>query len=157
LQGPFDGPKFDFFNDTVYQWWYFDVVSSILDSSVTVEFQVGSALALGLGSPEILTYVSVTGKLPNGTLFDIASIPANNITIQTVGQGSSGIWNGSGCSWTGTPDLSKYSLTLNAPEFGIQGTISLTSVSIKASFAMFLHFKFPTAAVCRKKLEVVLI
>lgn len=131
LQGPFDGPKFDFFNSTVYQWWYFDVVSSNLDSSVAVEFQVGSELALGLGNlSEVLTYVSVSGKFPNGTLFDVGAIPADNITIQTVGQGSSGVWVDSGCSWTGTPDLSQYSLTLNAPAFGVHGTILLNSVSI---------------------------
>jgi hypothetical protein len=131
LQGPFDGPKFEFFNSTVYQWWYLDIVSSILDSSVAVEFQVGSELALGLGNlSEILIYVSVSGKFPNGTLFDVAAISANNITIQTVGQGSSGIRIDSGCSWTGTPDLSQYSLTLDAPAFGVHGTILLNSVSI---------------------------
>jgi hypothetical protein len=132
LQGPFDGPKFDFINDTVYQWWYFDVVSSDLKSSITVEFSVGSNLALGFGNAsEVLTYVGVDGKFPNGTLFSIPAIPAENITIQTVGQGSSGVWHGSGCSWSGTPDLSEYSLTFDAPEFGVQGSIFLESVRIK--------------------------
>lgn len=131
LQGPLDGPKFDFINSTVYQWWYFDVVSSDLESSITIEFQVGSDLALGFGNlTEISTVVSVDGKFPNGTLFNIPAIPAENITIYTVGQGSTGVWSGSGCSWTGTPDLSQYSLNLDAAEFGVQGTVLLTSVSI---------------------------
>jgi hypothetical protein len=154
LQGPFDGPKFDFINDTVYQWWYFDVVSSNLDSSITVEFQFGSELALGFGNlPEILTYVTVDGKFPNGTLFNINAIPAENITINTVGQGSSGVWGGSGCTWTGTPDLSEYSLTMDAPEFGVQGTVLLKSVSMKASFRIFIHVKCHMAAACARSLQ----
>lgn len=108
------------------------MVSSNLESCITVEFNVGSDLAQGFGNvSEILTYVTVNGKFPNGTLFDIQAIPAENITIQTVGQGSSGAWEGSGCSWRGTPDLSEYILTLDAPEFGIQGSVSLESVRIK--------------------------
>jgi hypothetical protein len=48
---------------------------------------------LGFGNlTEVLTYVTVNGKFPNGTLLDINPIPAENITINTVGQGSSGVW-----------------------------------------------------------------
>ncbi|KAH8706047.1 hypothetical protein BGW36DRAFT_354426 [Talaromyces proteolyticus] len=130
LEGPIDGPKFDYINSTVYQWWYFDVVSSDLESCLTVQFNIGSELALGFGNAsEILPYVAINGKFPNGTLFDMASVPATNITIQTIGQGSSGVWEGTGCSWEGTPDLSEYVLTLNAPEQGIQGSVYLKSIS----------------------------
>jgi hypothetical protein len=38
LQSPLDGVKFDFINGTSYQWWYFDVVSYDLLSSIRVRF-----------------------------------------------------------------------------------------------------------------------
>jgi hypothetical protein len=129
LQSPLDGVKFDFINGSSYQWWYFDVVSYDLLSSITVTFNIGSNVGSSSAS-EIPTYVSVDGKLPNGELFSISAIPATNITVNTVGQGSSSLWEGSesSCSWNGTPDLSTYKITIVAPEYGIQGSIIINSV-----------------------------
>jgi hypothetical protein len=129
LQSPLDWVKFDFINGTSYQWWYFDVVSYDLLSSITVTFNIGSNVGSSSAS-EIPTYVSVDGKLPNGELFSISAIPATNITVNSVGQGSSSLWEGSGssCSWNGTPDLSTYKITIAAPEYGIQGSIIINSV-----------------------------
>jgi hypothetical protein len=129
LQSPLDGVKFDFINGTSYQWWYFDVVSYDLQSSITVTFYIGSNVGSSNAS-EIPTYVSVDGKLPSGQVFSIPSIPATDITINTLGQGSSSLWEGSGssCSWIGTPDLSMYKVSIAAPEYGIQGSIILNSV-----------------------------
>jgi hypothetical protein len=129
LQSPLDAVKFDFINGTSYQWWYFDVVSFDLLSSITVTFNIGSNV--GSSNPsEIPTYVSVDGKLPDGELFSISAIPATNITINTDGQGSSSLWEGPGftCSWNGTPDLSVYKVMIAAPEYGIQGSITINSV-----------------------------
>jgi hypothetical protein len=129
LQSPLDAVKFDFINGTSYQWWYFDVVSYDLLSSITVTFNIGSNVGSS-NTSEIPTYVSVDGKLPNGELFSISAIPATNITVNTDGQGSSSLWEGSGstCSWDGTPDLSVYKVTIAAPEYGIQGSITINSV-----------------------------
>lgn len=129
LQSPLDGVKFDFINRTSYQWWYFDVVSYDLLSSITVTFNIGSNVGSSSDS-EIPTYVSVDGKLPSGDLFSISMIPATNITVSTVGQGSSSLWEGLGsnCSWTGTPDLAMYNVTIAAPGYGNQGSIAINSV-----------------------------
>jgi hypothetical protein len=91
LQSPWDGVKFDFINGTSYQQWYFDVVSYDLLSSITVEFNIHTPPGSSIAS-EIPAYVSVNGKLPNGELFSISAIPATNITVNTVGQGSSRYW-----------------------------------------------------------------
>jgi hypothetical protein len=129
LQSPLDAVKFDFINGTSYQWWYFDVVSYDLLSAIAVTFNIGSNV--GSSDPsEVPVYISVDGKLPDGKLFSISAIPATNITVNTNGQGSSSVWEGSGStiSWDGTPDLSVYKLTITAPEYGIQGVITLNSV-----------------------------
>jgi hypothetical protein len=77
LQSPLDAVKFDFINRTSYQWWYFDVVSYDLLSSIIVTFTIGSNV--GSSNPsEKPTYVSVDGKLPSGELFSISAIPATN-------------------------------------------------------------------------------
>lgn len=130
LQSPLDAVKFDFINGTSYQWWYFDVVSYDLQSSITFTFYIGSYVEPNNNPSEVPTYVGVDGKFPNDRLFSIPVIPVTDITINTVGQGSSSLWEGlaSSCSWTGTADLSMYEITIAAPEYGVDGSIILNSV-----------------------------
>jgi hypothetical protein len=125
LQSPLDAVKFDLINETSYQWWYFDVVSYDLQSSITFTFYIGSFLEPNNNLSEIPTYVGVDGKLPNGELFSIPVIPVTDITINTVGQGSSSLWKGSAssCNWTGTPDLFMYEITIAALEYGVEGSM----------------------------------
>jgi hypothetical protein len=151
LQSPLDGVKFDFINGTSYQWWYFDVVSYDLQSSITFTFYIGSFDVPNSDPSEIPTFVGVDGILPNGQLFSIPVIPVTDITINTVGQGSTSLWEGSAssCGWIGSPDLSMYEITIAAPEYGVQGSLTLNSVrNLISSTSLNLphlpaHHRFP--------------
>lgn len=65
-------------------------------------------------------------RFANGTNGTVV-LPANGATVTTVGQGSSGIFNGTGWSWAGSPDLSYYKITLDSPESGLVGSFILKS------------------------------
>jgi hypothetical protein len=125
----FDAPKVRPINSTSWDLWYFDAVS--LDSNASVVIVFFTATSDGfqlLGDQPNVTSVSITGSFPNGTLFG-AGIEADGAVITTIGQGSTGIFKGTGCSWAGQSDLSKYVVTIDAPSLGITGSLVLHSVS----------------------------
>lgn len=122
-----DGPKVHPINRTVFEWWYFDVVSYDLRSSVVVTFFTGNPLSNTTGPPLAPNYIQITVSFPNGTDIQI-ELPAEQVTIVSVSNGSSGQYEGAG-DWIGSPDLSQYALRLYAPSRGVFGQIFFTSVS----------------------------
>jgi Diels-Alderase, C-terminal domain len=113
------------FNSTSYELWLFDAVTQDGQSSIAVVF----FRMVDPSSPS-LDYVEVTIAYPNGTIFD-QSFPANFSSVTTDGFGASGVWDGVG-SFSGSPDLSVYSFSINTST--VQGTYTVES-SARAHYA----------------------
>jgi hypothetical protein len=127
--GYLDGPQLSAVNSSSYEWWYFDAVSSDLLSSITIVFY--TALASGFGFITPTTDVTVVGLdfvFPNGTT-DSIMLSASEAVITTEGQGSSADFKKSGAKWEGSPNLSWYTIKINAPESGVVGTFRLNSLA----------------------------
>lgn len=125
---PFDGPKVTPINSTTFDWWYFDVVDKNASQSLTVAFYSASNTALAfLPELESLNFVHVSGILPNGTRF-VSVIPAKDSPVRTVGEGSSGSWEGTGFNWKGSPSLDHYDIKANDASVGYKGVMKLKSV-----------------------------
>jgi hypothetical protein len=56
-------------------------------------------------------------------------VPAGAAAINTFSEGSTGFWSGTGSSWAGSPDLSKFMLTFDVPRENIKGIVDVISVS----------------------------
>ncbi|KAJ7278909.1 hypothetical protein C8J57DRAFT_980763, partial [Mycena rebaudengoi] len=125
--GP-EAPKVHPVNASVFDWWYFDVVSTDPTSlaSVVVLFYTTTADAFvpGIGTGPVSAQIAVS--FPNGTLFTV-NAEAEGATV-TVGETSaSGVWHGTGFQWS-SPDPSEWIVTINAPIIGVKGTIKLHSI-----------------------------
>ncbi|GBE84143.1 hypothetical protein SCP_0601210 [Sparassis crispa] len=111
---PFDGQYLAAnSSNTQTEWWYIQGVSEPvgdeLPSSVTVTFYQGNVLYTSpAGSTEPEFTISIDGFLSNGTAYNV-NIPTTTGTITTEGQAVDGTWG------------------LNSPEYGISGSIVLTS------------------------------
>ncbi|EEU33822.1 uncharacterized protein NECHADRAFT_89104 [Fusarium vanettenii 77-13-4] len=126
---PFDGPKVIPINSTTFDWWYFDVVAKDASQSLTVAFYTAPKTALAfLPELDTLNFVHVSGVFPNGTRF-VSIIPAQDSQVRTVGDGSSGSWEGTGFSWQGSPTLDHYRIAANNASLGYKGYIKLKSVA----------------------------
>jgi hypothetical protein len=123
-----DVPKVKPINATAYDCWYFDAVSVDAKTAVVVAFYTAwSATVQALLNNTTVTWITLNVQFPNGTAY-AATLPATTATIQTVGQGSVGLFQGSGFGWTGSPSLSQYVISVDAPSAGIKGTFELKSV-----------------------------
>jgi hypothetical protein len=123
-----DAPKVIPINASAYDWWYFDAVSDDAEESIVILFYTISVGGFLFGAnPTTVDSVSINAQFRNGTSFS-ASIPASNATIVVVEDGTSGDFGGTGCSWTSTPNMTQYLITVDAPSYGIQGTFQLDSV-----------------------------
>ncbi len=126
-----DGPKLSAINGTVFEWWYFDVVSHDLKSSIALTFftDTASGFPFSIRPSTDVTTVAISGTYPNGTLF-AKQLDADKAIISTVGDGSSGLWTGNDSSgWIGTSDLSRYVVKIKAPGAGVIGCLSLKSIA----------------------------
>lgn len=121
---PFDGPKISAVNSTAFDWWYFDAVSREGNQQITVIF-FRAALEVN-GKVPSTDYVEVTVTFPNGTSHDSFFFGTSS-SVTTDGEGATGIWNGTGCSFSGTPDLSQYTVTIKNEVFN--GTLVLDSIA----------------------------
>lgn len=123
-----DGPKVHPINSSAYDWWYFDAVGGDGKSSVVLNFFTATAPAFPfIDFTTVVTSVALWASFPNGTLFR-ASLPAEQAVVFTRGDGSSGSFDGTGFSWVGAPDLSKYVVEVNSPTAGIKGSLVFESV-----------------------------
>ncbi|RAH58996.1 hypothetical protein BO85DRAFT_511463 [Aspergillus piperis CBS 112811] len=128
----FDSPKIQGINASSYDWWYFDAIGTDGVSSLAVVFFV-EANRSGFTVTENFTnmdFIQISGAFPNGTVFS-DFLFADNAIVSTIGDGSSGLWNNTGISWAGSPDLQDYVLTLDAENLGYKGSFSMHSVSMK--------------------------
>lgn len=126
----FDSPKVQAGNASSYDWWYFDAIGTDGVSSLAVAYFV-EANKTGFSVTENFTnqdFVQISGTFPNGTTF-ADFLFADNAIVSAMGDGSSGLWNGTGASWAGSPDLSDYLITLDANHLGYGGPFSMHSVS----------------------------
>lgn len=128
-----DGPKVYPIDATSYDWWYYDAVSKDGTEAVTLIFFTTAIL----GFPDPASVADPLNVVMMGTFADgstsTGSALATSVTVDTVGNGASGNWTGTGCSFEGTADLSKYTITIDSPAAGISGTVELVSVSLFAS------------------------
>lgn len=123
-----DSPKQSAINSTVWDWWYFDVVGTDHLTSIIVLFSLGLNTGFIGGSTTIVPTVSISGTFPNGTGYEYSASAAGGATVTTSPEGgASGNWIGTGFSWVGSADMSRYVITINAPAAGISGTITLHS------------------------------
>ncbi len=138
LSSGFDAPKVKSLNSTSFDWWYFDVVSSDLDYSLVVVFFTADATGLWTGTTDVGTadYVAISVTSTDGALFNVGVL-AEELTVVTIGDGSSGILDGTLTGWTGSPDMSQYEILVDDPVSGLQGTVSFQSVRrITAQFVV---------------------
>ncbi|KAJ7233656.1 hypothetical protein C8J57DRAFT_1576175 [Mycena rebaudengoi] len=126
--GP-EAPKIHPLNASTFDWWYFDVVSTDPTSlaSVVVVFYTTTPEAFVNGTLPGPVVIQMWASFPNGTLFS-ANIEAESATVTAGGTSSSGVWHGSGFRWS-SPRPSEYSITIDAPSIGVEGTIDLKSTS----------------------------
>ncbi|KAJ6535116.1 hypothetical protein B0H19DRAFT_1271765 [Mycena capillaripes] len=106
-------------NASAFDWWYFDVVA-------TTPGSLASVVVVFFTAPSTTLYLSVS--FPNGTFLTLPQPFANNATVTTEGNGSSGNWSGSGFSWSYSPYLG-YTILIDSLELDVQGSINLTPVS----------------------------
>ncbi|PLB47357.1 hypothetical protein P170DRAFT_478209 [Aspergillus steynii IBT 23096] len=126
----FDAPKVDALNGSTYDWWYFDAVSTTTNASVV--------LVLYRATPGRFPYVLdgstasvnlfITSDNGTSQYYPIANLPGRNgeVIISTDGQGASGVWESTGFSFFGSADLSSYTVHVNSPALGLNGTLSLS-------------------------------
>ncbi|KAI0698493.1 hypothetical protein BC835DRAFT_1334444 [Cytidiella melzeri] len=123
-----DGPMVRNLNDTTFDMWYFDVLSTDIQTVFIFFTANTSALFPGLPDLDTATWLLATVTFPNGSLFETI-VTADRLTVTTDGDGSSGTFPGGVAAWTGTPDTSTYALTFNAPDAGLSGTVTMKSTA----------------------------
>ena len=126
----FDGPKIHPINGSVFEWWYFDAVSNDQKSYVSVVFYTTTGNGFPfIGNTTQVLSVEVTGNFPNGSTFE-AILPAERAEVTTVGDDTSGCFDGPGLKWNwhSSSSMSTYLVEIDSQELGIQGSLSLKSV-----------------------------
>jgi hypothetical protein len=123
-----DAPKISFVNSSVFDWWYFDVVSEDQKSSVVFTFFTSTVAAFPfLDDPNNVLQVNVWASFPNGTLTSLDT-HADHAVVVSHGDGSAGKYEPIGMSWKSDPDMSSYVITVDDPALDIKGTFHLKSV-----------------------------
>src|SRR5277367_6023387 len=125
-----DAPHVTPINASAYDWWYFDVVSEDLGYSVVVVFFNAPATAFPFsGAPgNDITEAYLFVSTPGNPFFVAEPIPATQAVVDYAGNGASGVWTGSGFSFTGEPDMSEYTVKIDSPQIAVKGEISFISV-----------------------------
>jgi hypothetical protein len=141
-----DGPKVTPINSTVYEWWYFDVVSDqnvALSnktanklSSLSIEFYTASALGgFDLLAPVYelnytsYTLIQVTGSFTNGDSFN-HYINTSGAVFNPVGkQGINAVYGSGKNYFTVNSDLSTAFLAFDSPEVDLKGRLTIHSTA----------------------------
>lgn len=128
-----DGPRVDTTNSTVFDWWYFDVVSDNVAegdySSVVAVFHDGTSGGFQSlpDSPNTLL-LSLVGTWPNGTLWRTNTWPSE-ATVVADSSRSQGSWGEFG-SWEGDVDSGIWEARFDLERHGVNGSFRLESVSL---------------------------
>ena len=140
VSGPsgFDSPKNRPINDTSYDWWYFDVVGDFDADGQQPSFAVTFHTSGNQGFDPLHeaipfpfpsdNFVQIDLAWPNGTIGSWMLF-AGEAVITVDGDGASGNFSKTGCSFEGAPDLSEYTVYIDAPEKRIAGSFRIRSVS----------------------------
>ena len=132
-----DGPKVHPNNATTFDWWYFDAVSSDNLCSIVIVFYLSTDLGFPFLLPLSAVSVDIFVSFEDGSLLflPINDLPlaAGEAVVVTDDNGSSGKWESTGFQWTGTSDMSQYTITIDSPILGITGSLILNSVRVKLS------------------------
>jgi hypothetical protein len=124
-----DAPQLSAVNSTSFDWWYFDAVSTDLKSSLVIVFYTALVSAFPfLPVSTDVTTVGIYVGFPNGTTSS-TYLNAEDAIVKPSQQGSSGVYQGTGASWTGTGDDSEYIVTIDSSATGICGTFTLKSTA----------------------------
>lgn len=131
-----DSPKVVPYNLTSFDWWYFDAVSEDGAEGLVIVFYSASeaSFPFDLDLQSDLS-VMVQGTWEGGSSSLLYSSYTRLATVSTVGDGSNGNWIDAGGSWTSTPDLSQYSISIDNEN--VSGTFNLESVSRHIYFSLF--------------------
>jgi len=126
-----DSPRVFPINATTFDWWYFDAVSDNGTQALTITFFTSSYIGFSFDLANAIDPLNVYVFVNYGDGSEPVSFPvaATSVTVNTVGNGASGQWTGSGINFQGASDLSTYTVTFNNPSLGLEGTFTLKSVS----------------------------
>lgn len=130
-----DGPRVYPINATTFDWWYFDAVSDDGTQALTVIFFTSSFIGFSFDLANAIDPLNVYVFANTGSGSPVSfPVVATSVTLDTVGNGATGTWTGSGISFQGSPDLSTYTLTFEktALNSDIEGTFTLNTVSFLA-------------------------
>ncbi|KAI8973066.1 hypothetical protein BD414DRAFT_517715 [Trametes punicea] len=131
---PHDGQYIDVnSSNNATEWWWVQAGGPAAKGqsppSLHVTFYQGYPLtalreaAGGANAPEY--YIVLNGAFPNGTVFAY-TLPATSSSVTYAGQAVTGNWHGAG-TFHNAADLSQFTVTLDAPEFGVSGTLKIQS------------------------------
>jgi hypothetical protein len=127
-----DGPRVDHVNSTVFDWWYFDMISDNVAegdlSSVVAVFHDGTSGGFQtlLDSPNKIP-MTLGGTFPNGTIWRTYSFVSEAVVVadETHSQGS---WGDIG-HWAGDVETGHWAASLDLLEtHGVRGTFRLKQV-----------------------------
>jgi len=131
LANGLDGPHVTPINASAFEWWYFDVVSQDADYNIAVIFFTapGTAFPFDAAPANDILPVAVSLSTPENTTLLFTEVFAREARVTTTSNGASGDWEGTGCSFIGTPDLSVYSINLDIPSIALKVELSMTSIA----------------------------
>ncbi|EJU01403.1 hypothetical protein DACRYDRAFT_100352 [Dacryopinax primogenitus] len=104
VDGPFDAPKSNFYDETTWEWWYFDAVSDDLDQAIVIVFMINAIAATG-SSAAPFNFIEFNVAFEDGTT-KVVDLPSGSVILTTQGDGTYGIMNETGYSWFESSDLS---------------------------------------------------
>jgi hypothetical protein len=128
-------PKVHPINTTVFDWWYFDAVSSS-DPNVSVVITLFTSTATAFPflpsnsnsnsstDSVLLSYIWIS--FPNGTTY-ASYADASTATVDAVCGVTQGIWHDSGVSWIGSEE-GEYEILIQGGALGVTGSMRLSSV-----------------------------
>lgn len=137
VPGNLDGAKFTCINDTVLDLWYFDAISTDQKTSVVISFYLSTTDAFPfLTDPiNIVPTVGISASYPNGTIVGF-EFGADQATITSNSEGSNGEFTGADftggkAAWSScvVEGVTKYLVTIDAPEVGVYGSVVLTGIA----------------------------
>lgn len=117
--------------------WYFDVVSSSSrNASIDIIFYNAGSEGFPGGYLDGPLSVGISGTFDNGTLFAYDLPVTDKVVIVEDQSGMRGDWGGTGARFAGS-SLSRphiaYKVTVDSPDIGVFGKITLRSVCISRS------------------------
>jgi hypothetical protein len=123
-------PKVHPINATVFDWWYFDAVSSSNPNvSVVITLFTSTPTAFPFlpssrTDSVLLSYIWIS--FPNGTTY-ARYADASTATVDAVCGVTQGIWHDSGVSFTGSEE-GEYEILIQGGALGVTGSMRLSSV-----------------------------